>query len=79
VQLLLQVHDELVFQYPAKHRQTVLEQIHPIIHIAVPYPDSLIIPWGLKISAKSWGECEKYDWPGYPDQAEQERVRAQGG
>lgn len=78
VELLLQVHDEIVFQYPAHRRQTVLEQVHPLIHIQVPYPDPLIIPWGLKLSDRSWGECEKHDWPGYFDQAEEERRRAQG-
>lgn len=77
VQVLLQVHDELVFQYPTRNRQTVLEQLHPVIHVTVPYPEPLVIPWGLKISTKSWGECEKYDWPGYFDQAEEERRLAQ--
>lgn len=78
VQVLLQVHDEIVFQYPASKRQTVLEQLHPLIHVAAPYPEPLIIPWGLKISDKSWGECQKVEWPGYPDLAEQERKRAHG-
>lgn len=62
-ELLIQVHDELVFQYPIFNRTRVLRRVHSLAHITVPYPDPLIIPWGLKISQKSWGECEKYDWP----------------
>lgn len=63
IESLLQVHDELVFQYPIRYRHDVLTQIKPLIHITVPYDDPLIIPWGLKTSLKSWGECEKRNWP----------------
>ena len=28
----------------------------------MPYDDPLIIPWGLKASQKSWGDCEKATW-----------------
>lgn len=62
-QTLLQVHDELVFQYPIIYRDRVLPLVHSLAHITVPYPDPLIIPWGLKTSLKSWGECEKREWP----------------
>lgn len=62
-QLLLQVHDELVFQYPILYRSRVLPIAHSLAHITVPYPDPLVIPWGLKTSLKSWGECEKREWP----------------
>lgn len=61
--LLLQVHDELIFEYPQFYRSQVLAITKPLIHITVPYPDPLIIPWGLKTSTKSWGQCEKRDWP----------------
>jgi uracil-DNA glycosylase family 4 len=77
LEILLQVHDEIVFQYPTRHRHTILQHLHPLIHVAAPYPEPLIIPWGLKLSTTSWGECEKYDWPGYFDQAEAELRRAQ--
>lgn len=63
IQFLLQVHDELVFQYPVIYRTEVLTKIHPLVHITVPYDDPLIIPWGLKTSLKSWGDCEKRSWP----------------
>lgn len=63
IHIPLQVHDEILLLYPTANREQVLRAVKPIIHITVPYDDPLIIPWGLKISSKSWGECEKYDWP----------------
>lgn len=57
--LLLQVHDSLCFQFPtasvpsAKELQTVLQ-------VRTPYPDPLFIPWELKSSTVSWGDCQKY-------------------
>lgn len=61
--LLLQVHDELVYEYPQFYRSQVLSTARRLAHITVPYPDPLVIPWGLKTSTKSWGQCEKRDWP----------------
>ena len=63
IEFLLQVHDELVFQYPSSYRNQVLRALKPIVHIPVPFEDPLTIPWGLKVSTKSWGDCEKIDWP----------------
>lgn len=63
IEFLLQVHDELVFQYPIGYREEVLSKIEPLIHIKVPYDDPLIIPWGLKTSHVSWGDCKKRLWP----------------
>lgn len=62
-EVVLQVHDELVLQYLQFYRDPVLHIVKPLAHITVPYPDPLIIPWGLKTSTKSWGQCEKRDWP----------------
>jgi DNA polymerase-1 len=62
-ELLLQVHDELIFQYPQFYRDQVLRTAKPLIHITVPYQDPLVIPWGLKTSTRSWGDCQKRDWP----------------
>ena len=57
VQLLLQVHDSLVGQYP-----TSMPELHDRIieesQIVIPYNDPLIIPVGIKQSAKSWGDCQ---------------------
>lgn len=57
-EILLQVHDSLVFQVPF-HRTDCIPQIKEALLNPVPYPDPLIIPWGLAMSEKSWGECEK--------------------
>lgn len=62
-QLLLQVHDELVVQYPIMYREEVLLRVQPLMKIVVPYEDPLVIPWGLKTSLKSWGDCESREWP----------------
>ena len=63
IQFLLQVHDELVFQYPSRYREQVLKAIYPLIHISIPYEDPLVIPWGLKTSMVSWGDCAERAWP----------------
>jgi DNA polymerase-1 len=55
-QPLLQVHDSLVFQYPFSHRNDT-QQILDAMRVTVPYPDPLVIPWGIKSSAVSWGDC----------------------
>lgn len=58
VQVLMQVHDSLVGQYP-----TSLQGIMPILiesfaQIIVPYDDPLTIPFTVKTSEVSWGDCE---------------------
>ena len=63
VQILLQVHDSLVIQYPVHNRDQVLKRLKQIIWIPVPYEDPLTIPWGLKTSSTSWGDCQKRQWP----------------
>lgn len=62
-QLLLQVHDSLIFQLPF-HRVTAgsFDLIRSTISIEVPYPDPLIIPWGLAVSKTSWGDVKKTKW-----------------
>lgn len=63
VELLLQVHDSLVFQIPiAKHNRLSLLEIREMITIEIPYPDPLRIPWGLALSEKSWGDIQKKKW-----------------
>lgn len=60
VEFLLQVHDSLVFQIPI-HRAgeaSSLDAIKRHLEVVVPYPDPLIIPWGITTSNKSWGECK---------------------
>lgn len=64
VQILLQVHDSLVFQFPY-HRDnpSSWQEIKDVLRVEAPYPnDPLVIPWGLAMSPKSWGDVEKKKW-----------------
>lgn len=63
VQMLLQVHDSIVFQYPTRLEHLVLPLIRRAITITIPFADPLIIPMGLKTSTKSWGDAEEREWP----------------
>lgn len=59
VEILLQVHDSLVFQFPAENCPDPAA-IRECLAVVTPYsPDPLMIPWGLSKSERSWGECEK--------------------
>lgn len=58
VQLLLQVHDSLVGQYPAAQSEYYRAQLQRISLVPVPYSQPLVIPTGFKTSTKSWGDCE---------------------
>lgn len=58
IQMLLQVHDSLVFQIPLSEESTLPEIRATLNSIVVPYADPLYIPWGLKWSDTSWGDCE---------------------
>lgn len=62
-QLLLQVHDSLVFQIPT-HRfsPTNLEIIHRHLHNPVPYPEPLTIPWQIAVSSENWHKVQKVKW-----------------
>lgn len=57
VEMLLQVHDSLVFQVP-KCKENEIEEIKKGLRISIPYPDPLTIQWGVARSSKSWGDCE---------------------
>jgi len=58
VQVLLQVHDSLVFQYPKSEHPHILDAIRKELAITIPYPDPLVIPVSIKTSEESWGDCE---------------------
>lgn len=63
VELLLQVHDSLVVQYPIQYSSSILSDCKQALHsVSVPYADPLTIQWSVKASRKSWGDCEKVDW-----------------
>lgn len=61
--MLLEVHDSLIFQIPY-HRfsPSNMEKIRELVQVEVPYPDPLVIPWGMALSDKSWGDCKKVKW-----------------
>jgi DNA polymerase-1 len=63
VEVLLQVHDSLVFQYLRHLRNALLPRAKHLMTITIPYDDPLIIPWGLKVSTVSWGHCQDLKWP----------------
>lgn len=66
IQFLKQVHDSLVFQIPTWRLAKDLRALYHIWNsIEVPYADPLVIPWGLKLTTNSWGECEKAKWSDY--------------
>jgi len=60
-QLLIQVHDSFVFQFPFDKRGQ-LKTIKEAMRVIIPYDDPLEIPWGLKVSDKSWGDCKATEW-----------------
>lgn len=62
VELLIQVHDSLVFQFPTEQRSTLLPLVRDALIVPIPYDDPLIIDYGLKLSTKSWGHCEDAKW-----------------
>lgn len=63
VEILLQVHDSLVGQYPTPLENTLLPSIRQNLLITVPYDDPLIIGVGVATSTKSWGEVKGREWP----------------
>ncbi len=64
-ELLLQVHDSLIFQIP-RHRwnPSSLATLRTVMEVSIPYADPLTIPFGLAASSKSWGSVKKYSWEG---------------
>lgn len=62
-EVLLQVHDSVVFQIPfEKVTPSGLDEIKKALSVVVPYDDPLTIPWELALSEKSWGDVEKRSW-----------------
>lgn len=62
VELLLQVHDSLICQWPNRYGDR-LDEIKKALHsIIVPYDDPLTIGWGCKLSKESWGHAEPIKW-----------------
>lgn len=59
IEILMQVHDSIVFQMPIRHNEaSSLDTIRRHLEVPVPYTDPLLISWGMAISEKSWGDCK---------------------
>ena len=64
VEVLMQVHDSVVFQVHRSNFHRILPAIKENLEIVVPYDDPLIIPVGLDASKESWGDVVPYNWDG---------------
>jgi DNA polymerase I-like protein with 3'-5' exonuclease and polymerase domains len=59
VQILLQVHDSLVFQIKTAMLDTLIPKLRKLASsVVIPYDDPLVIPVGFKHSQLSWGDCK---------------------
>ena len=61
VDILLQVHDSLVIQFP-KDKMDLRWRLKQEMLIEVPYDDPLVIPVSMQVSETSWGDCEDIAW-----------------
>lgn len=57
VEVLLQVHDALAGQFPTRKKAELLPRMKECGRVVVPYEDPLVIPFSIKTSERSWGEC----------------------
>lgn len=62
VEVLLQVHDSIVWQVREALFHSVLPEVRKALEITIPYEDPLIIPVGIQISNKSWGDVRPMAW-----------------
>lgn len=62
VELLLQVHDSVVGQYPKFCDPLIRPRIRDALLIPIPYDDPLVIGVDLTISSVSWGDVHKTEW-----------------
>lgn len=61
VNVFMQTHDSGLLEIP-KSRLSDILQIRDLLHNPIPYPDPLTVPWELKLSDKSYGDCKPYEW-----------------
>lgn len=57
VQVLLQVHDSLAGQFPEGNEEYFRNAITSRAQVTIPYEEPLVIPFSLKTSSVSWGDC----------------------
>lgn len=58
IEILLQVHDSLDGQFPTERAEECKAGILRVSQITIPYEDPLVIPFALKTSTVSWGDCK---------------------
>lgn len=63
-EMLLQVHDSVVYQTKIQGFLDRREELRKNLEVVVPYNDPLIIPIGLSVSRKNWGEVLEVPWEG---------------
>jgi DNA polymerase-1 len=66
LELLLQVHDSLVGQFPTPQLQTLIPILYRCLQVTIPYDDPLTIGTSLDLSTKSWGDLEARKWTEFP-------------
>ena len=59
VDILMQVHDSIVTQYPIEKAEYYRAKIKEAMEIDIPYKNTLIIPADFKVSNHSYGDTEK--------------------
>lgn len=58
VEVLMQVHDSLCGQLPIAKSDALIPQMFAQSRIEIPYKKPLVIPFSLKTSLVSWGDCK---------------------
>ena len=59
IDILLQVHDSLVFQIPANSwNRAAKDELLATLTEPIPYEDPLTISWSLAVSDRSWGDVK---------------------
>lgn len=59
----MNVHDSLVIMVKREYIPAIMPRVYELLHtIIIPYDDPLIIPWGVKRGATSWGKCKSTTW-----------------
>jgi DNA polymerase I-like protein with 3'-5' exonuclease and polymerase domains len=59
IELLLQVHDSAVLQYPVEKAALYRDICRKGLEIELPYPNPITIPTDIKVSRVSYGTCSK--------------------